>query len=90
MWQLKENRSVRKDADNSENGNGRLRLCRERQRVVGRRMRNVFARVVVFRRMIVVMEDEFRKRVQDSIQMRRRGEMDGNVIKVEGDKCCDQ
>lgn len=52
-------------------------------------MRNVFVRVVVFRVMIVVMEDEFRERVQDSIQMRRRGEMDGNVIKVEGEHARD-
>lgn len=65
-----------------------LRLRGERQRVVRRRVRNVFFRVVVFRRMIVVMEDEFRKRVQDSIQMRRRGEMDGNVIEIEGEHSC--
>jgi hypothetical protein len=52
---------------------------------VGRRMRNVFIRVVVFGVMVVAMEDQFRQRLQDAIQMRRRGEMDGNVVEVEGE-----
>ena len=52
-------------------------------------MRNVFVRVVVFCVMvvvmIVVMEDQFCQRLQDAIQMRRRGEVDGNVIEIEGE-----
>ena len=51
--------------------------------MVGRRMRNVPVRVLVLRVMVVAMEDQFRQRLQDAIQMRRRGEVDGNIIEVE-------
>lgn len=35
--------------------------------------------------MSVVMKDRFSNRLQDTIPMRRRGEMDGNVIEIEGE-----
>ncbi len=54
------NKSVRRQDENRKcNRAVSLRLRGESQRVVRRRMRNVFVRVVVFRRMIVVMEDQF-------------------------------
>ena len=48
-------------------------------------MRNVFVRVMVFRVMVIMKEDQFRQRFQDAIQVRRLGEMDGNVIEIEGE-----
>ena len=83
-----EHRSVREDADDGENGSGRLRLRHEIQRVVRHRMGRVVVGVVVVVRVImaIVVRNRPGNRFQQTIQMRCRREMAGNVIEIEAEQ----
>jgi len=93
LRRLDENRRIRKDAKEGEReGVGRLRLSRNIQVVVGRRMRNVMVGITVMFAIVVpvVMKRNLTDRREQIIQMRRGGEMDRDVIDVEPEQRSDK